>query len=309
MTGGHGAVQGSHHSSAQSMLELYRVTADDLMRIKAFHKIVSPRSEELIDAWYSWLERQPEFEQFFTDRETVERVRNLQDQYWGEFFRGQVDDDYIQKRRKLGETHARIGLPPNTYFAGMNMFFELFSEVLNDSAAAEEDQSKTLESITKCLHLDIAVVIDTYNSMVEERLTAQAKSLMEMSTPVTQIWSGILLLPIVGIIDSVRARDVMNAALAKIAETQARIFIMDISGVGVVDTAVANHLVKITKATQLMGCEATISGVSPAIAQTMVELGVDVGTVNTTSTMRDALSDAFHRVGFEIKDGRQTQRK
>ncbi len=92
----------------------------------------------------------------------------------------------------------------------------------------------------------------------------------------------------------------MNATLAKIAETQARIFILDISGVGVVDTAVANNLIKITRATRLMGCECTISGVSPAIAQTIVDLGIDVGRIKTTANMKDALSDAFHRVGMEI---------
>ena len=92
----------------------------------------------------------------------------------------------------------------------------------------------------------------------------------------------------------------MNAVLAEIAKTQARVFIMDISGVAVVDTAVANHLIKITKATRLMGCSCTISGVSPAIAQTIVELGIEVGSVKTTATMKDALSDAFNRLGMEI---------
>jgi len=104
----------------------------------------------------------------------------------------------------------------------------------------------------------------------------------------------------VGIIDSKRARDIMNAALAKIGESQARIFILDISGVGVVDTAVANHLIKITQATRLMGCACTISGVSPSIAQTIVDLGIDIGNIKTTSTMKDALAGAFHRVGMEI---------
>ena len=75
------------------------------------------------------------------------------------------------------------------------------------------------------------------------------------------------------------------------------------SGVAVVDTAVANYLIKITKATRLMGCESIISGVSPAIAQTIVDLGINVGTVKTTATMRDALSGAFKRMGMEITYG------
>ena len=92
------------------------------------------------------------------------------------------------------------------------------------------------------------------------------KSPQEMSTPVTPIWDGILLLPLVGIIDSMRTADVMNKSLTKIAETRARVC-TDIAGVATVDTGVANQLIKITKATQFMGCEAIISGVcrpSPA---------------------------------------------
>jgi len=112
------------------------------------------------------------------------------------------------------------------------------------------------------------------------------------------------MLPVVGIIDSRRAQDIMAAMLAKIAETRSRVIILDISGVAVVDTAVANHLIKITKATRLMGCECTISGVSPAIAQTIVELGIDVGDVKTTATLQDSLVDAFKRTGTVLQDAR-----
>jgi rsbT co-antagonist protein RsbR len=207
-----------------------------------------------------------------------------------------VDDEYVSRRVLVGEAHARIGLSLNTYFAGMNMFQELFSEVVRDGDFEEGERQATIDSVSKLLHFDTAIVVDTYNRLVEQTLTAQSRALMEMSTPVTEIWEGLLFLPIVGIIDSRRSRDIMNATLSKIADTQARVFILDISGVGVVDTAVANHLIKITRATKLMGCETTISGVSPAIAQTIVDLGIDVGEVKTTATMRDALADAVELV-------------
>ena len=285
---------------AAALLATYRLDDGDMRRIREFAQIAKPRMQEMVTEWYAWLQTQPEFDQFFSDTETLKRVQRLQDDYWLLFMSGSIDDEYIAMRRKVGEAHARIGLPLNTYFAGMNMFMELFGKCMRDHDMADDARSRMEESVTKLLHLDTAVVVETYNHLVEETLTAQAKSLMEMSTPVTQIWSGILLLPIVGIIDSKRARDIMNATLAKIGETQARIFILDISGVGVVDTAVANHLIKITRATRLMGCDCTISGVSPSIAQTIVDLGIDVGRIKTTSTMKDALADAFHRVGMEI---------
>jgi rsbT co-antagonist protein RsbR len=92
----------------------------------------------------------------------------------------------------------------------------------------------------------------------------------------------------------------MDAILTKVAETSSKVAILDIAGVAVVDTAVANHLIKITKATKLMGCKCTISGVSPAIAQTIVELGIDVGEVETTATLRDALGSAFNVIGVNL---------
>ena len=278
----------------------YGITHQDLARIQAFAAFVEPRMDDMIEGWYDWLKTQPEFEQYFSEADTLQRVQGLQHGYWQMFMSGVVDDTYVERRRRVGEAHARIGLPLNTYFAGMNRFLECFREVAIDAQMSDEDRLATQHSVTKLLHLDTAIVVDTYNAMVEDTLTAQANSLLEMSTPVTHIWNGILLLPIVGLIDSRRARDVMNATLEKIAESQARIFILDISGVGVVDTAVANHLIKISRATRLMGCECVISGVSPAIAQTVVDLGIDVGDVKTTATMKDALATAFSQLGLSI---------
>lgn len=124
--------------------------------------------------------------------------------------------------------------------------------------------------------------------------------LMELSTPVTQLWDGILLLPLVGIIDSKRAHDIMNAMLNKIADTQSKIFILDISGVSIMDTSVANYIIKITKATKLMGCTCFISGVSGAVAQTIVELGIQIEDIETTGNMQDALRNAFNLTGTQI---------
>lgn len=125
------------------------------------------------------------------------------------------------------------------------------------------------------------------------------RTLEEMSTPVMPIWDGILLLPLIGVVDSSRTDHAVTKTLERINETRARVFLLDISGVPAVDTAVANQLLKITKATQLMGCETVISGLSPAIARTMVELGVEVGQVRTTATLRDAFALALRKMNAQ----------
>jgi methyl-accepting chemotaxis protein len=132
-----------------------------------------------------------------------------------------------------------------------------------------------------------------FASDITAEVQKRSLALIEMSTPVTKIWDGVLFAPIVGIVDSKRSVDIMNKALSSIADTRASTLLLDIGGVAVVDTAVANHLIKIAKAAVLMGCKTIISGISPAIAQTIVELGIDLGSIQTTSTIESALRDSI----------------
>jgi anti-anti-sigma regulatory factor len=132
-----------------------------------------------------------------------------------------------------------------------------------------------------------------FASDITLEIEKRSLALLEMSTPVTKIWDGVLFAPIVGIVDSKRSVDIMNKALSSIADTRARTLMLDIGGVAVVDTAVANHLIKIAKAAVLMGCKTIISGISPAIAQTIAELGIDLGSIQTTSTIETALRDSI----------------
>lgn len=137
-------------------------------------------------------------------------------------------------------------------------------------------------------------IVDITERVEDEiRLTEQNRTIRELSTPTIKLWDGILVLPVVGVIDSTRAQYMMESMLEKILETSSRVIILDIHGVAAVDTAVANHLLKITKATKLMGCECLLSGISPAVAQTIIQLGVDMTSINTHSTLSDALERAF----------------
>ena len=291
-------------SRLTTLLELYSISDNDTEKIRSYGDIVVPKLDDFVSLFYDWLRKQPEFEEFFPNEETLNYVQKMSRDYWKKFFRPELDDDYLEKRYKIGETHARIGLPLTIYFAAMHQSLKLFTEDLYDDSLSLEDYLAAMRAVSKLIHLDTSLVVETYSRITNAAMVAQSRSLMEMSTPVTQIWEGVLFLPIVGIVDSKRAQEIMNTTLTKISQTQSRAFIMDISGVAVVDTAVANYLIKVTKATRFMGCECTISGLSPAIAQTIVELGIDVGKVKTTATMQDALVDAFQRLGLNFGGNR-----
>ena len=286
--------------NAQELKELYRISDEDLKYISELSSTAEKSMDSMIESWYKWLKTTPEFEEFFHDANTLDHARKMQIKYWLDFFKGVMDEEYMKYREKIGEIHARIGLPQDIYLAGVEHFSELILEMIEGIKMPVKKASITRRAVLKLIHLDMTTVVMSYEEMVNQKIAAQSKTLLEMSTPVTQLWGGLLLLPVVGLIDSKRAQDIMNNSLEKISDTHAKCFILDISGVAVVDTAVANHLIKITKATRLMGCECIISGVSPSIAQTIVELGIDVGTIRTTSDMKAALEASFSQMGMEI---------
>ncbi len=149
--------------------------------------------------------------------------------------------------------------------------------------------------------LEFAVDI-TAQVLYEERLREQNQTIRLMSTPTIKLWEGVLVLPVVGVIDSMRAQNMMETMLIRIVETYSKVIILDIQGVAAVDTAVANHLMKITKATKLLGCECILSGISPAVAQTIINLGIDMNAIKTKSTLSDALAEALALIDLEVRE-------
>jgi len=223
----------------------------------------------------------------------------MQIAHWKSFFEANIDESWFASRRHVGAVHAHINLPNDIYFAGVSCAARSITDRIRELGASVDEAEATRDAVTKLIYLDAFVVIEEIARIQREKIEAGSKALLEMSTPVTPIWEGILLLPLVGVIDSERTHDIMNKTLNKIAETRSKVFVLDISGVGAMDTAVANQLINITRATQLMGCETIISGVSATIARTLVELGINVGEVKTTATMRDSFEMALKSIGVE----------
>ncbi len=141
---------------------------------------------------------------------------------------------------------------------------------------------------------------EVYQQGREQVILRQQQEMLELSTPVVELWEGILALPLIGTLDSARTQVVMESLLQRIVDTGAGIAIIDITGVPTVDTLVAQHLLKTVAAARLMGAECLISGIRPQIAQTIVHLGVDLGEVVTKATLADAFTVALARTGLGV---------
>lgn len=142
--------------------------------------------------------------------------------------------------------------------------------------------------------------MEVYQQNREDVIRRQQEELLELSTPVVQLFDNILALPLIGTLDSARTQVVMENLLQRIVETGAMIAIIDITGVPTVDTLVAQHLLKTVAAARLMGADCIISGIRPQIAQTIVHLGVDLSEVTTKATIADAFTIALKRTGASI---------
>jgi rsbT co-antagonist protein RsbR len=143
--------------------------------------------------------------------------------------------------------------------------------------------------------------MEVFQKSREEVIARQQAEMLELSTPVVQLWEGILAIPLIGTLDSERTQVVMENLLQEIVETGAEIAIIDITGVPTVDTLVAQHLLKTVSAARLMGADCIISGIRPQIAQTIVHLGVDL-SVTSKANLADAFELALRRMGKSVAD-------
>lgn len=165
------------------------------------------------------------------------------------------------------------------------------------------------EILSKLIDEISMITIDDFVKGKEEQIQEQVETMMEMETPVLRIEKGALLVPIIGTLDSNRAQKVMDKMLQSILETESKVVILDITGVPAVDTAVANHILKMSKSAKLMGCTCIVSGVVPAVAQSIVNLGVEMGDLITKSSLKDAVISAFEYLKLEIVEKKESSRK
>lgn len=200
----------------------------------------------------------------------------------------------------ISESRAQQGFTPSetaTYIFSLK-------DVLLHYTQGHDYESETLlkEIIMLNQFLDKLglYTFEIYSKRREDIISRQQQEILELSTPVIQIWDGILTIPLIGTLDSSRSQMIMENLLKEITKTGAEITILDISGVPAMDTLVAQHIMKTVKAARLMGAECIISGIRPAIAQTIVQLGVDLSSVKTKASLEGALKTAFELLDLKI---------
>ena len=215
-----------------------------------------------------------------------------------------ADADWGEARaflEDLSRTRARQGFSPSeTATFVFSLKQPLFARLRQDLGRDPDALAGEMWSTSVALDRLGLYTTEVYQKSREEVIVHQQREMLELSTPVVQLWQGVLGLPLIGTLDSARTQVVMENLLRSIVETGATIAVIDITGVPTVDTLVAQHLLKTVAAARLMGADCIISGIRPQIAQTIVHLGVDLNAVTTKATLADAFAVALQRTGFAV---------
>ena len=218
---------------------------------------------------------------------------------------GEIDGPAWAKMRdmltSLSAARARQGSTPSDTATFILSFKEpLFARLREEYRSDGEGLGRESWTATRLLDKLGLFTTEVYQRTREDMIERQRRDLLELSTPVVALWEGVLAVPLIGTLDSDRTQVVMESLLQRIVDSGASIAIIDITGVPTVDTLVAQHLLKTVAAARLMGAECIISGIRPQIAQTIVHLGVDLGSVATKATLADALILALGRIGATV---------
>jgi rsbT co-antagonist protein RsbR len=218
----------------------------------------------------------------------------------------------IEASKVIGSERARSGFGIHEVMVSSEMvrhhIWKLLIEYMEDNGEWSPEPIQRLEDFIHTFQINVSAefgkVLEQAREELQEKseqLEAQRQTIRELGTPILPVHEGVLVLPLVGVVDSNRATQVMEILLEAISSYQADLVIIDITGVPVVDTSVANYILQAARATKLIGAQVILVGIGAEIAQTMVHLGVDLSDIITLANLQEGLQYAFERLGISLE--------
>lgn len=286
-------------NAPHNVLAWFDLTDTDTQQAAQLGPISGQVAEEIINRFYDHILRFESAARQFSSDKQIERVKAAQKRYFIELIAGRIDDVYIAERRRIGRIHEAAGITPTLYIGSYAYYLhQLGLSICEKMADDPETAFKLYLSLQKIAHFDMALALETYVEAREAKIETQQREMSELSTPVLKLREGLILIPVVGELDESRAHTLTVALLAGIRDTRARVVVLDITGVSFVDSAVANHLIQTVLAARLMGAKSVMTGVSPAVAQSLVRLGVSVGGLYTAGDLESGIREAEKTLGL-----------
>ncbi|PSL42460.1 rsbT co-antagonist protein RsbR [Salsuginibacillus halophilus] len=204
-----------------------------------------------------------------------------------------------ERLRSFVERLIHIGWPLSYFTRGLQAFRRVILEEMKENTQAEQAFS-TFGEVENWIDGIVNQLVDEYTGSWENTLNLQKLALKELSAPLIPVFSHISVMPLIGTIDTERAKLIMENLLEGIIEHRSQVVLIDITGVPVVDTMVAHHIIQAAEAVRLVGAECILVGIRPEIAQTIVNLGIDLGKFPTKSTLRKGIESGLEVTNKKI---------
>ena len=274
--------------------------------MSGFQQVIRSNESTILSGWLSEMAVSTRRQDLMSDgdlkRQAAELLRLFTD---ASQTNSDVESEAFKKTNEFLKEVAKSRLEQGFNPAETAMFILSLKQPLFNALrdALKGNPSQLIEEIWTAGNLLDKLAMITVSSALafrEQTILRQQEEMLELSTPVVKLWDGVLALPLIGTLDSARTQVVMESLLTAIVETNSRVAIIDITGVPTVDTLVAQHLIKTITAARLMGADCYLSGIRPAIAQTIVHLGIELADVQTKAKLSDAFALALHRMGKAI---------
>ena len=275
--------------------------ASDLPRIAAIRDVVTQHTDDYVTTFFNHLSGLDEARPLIASRAIVERARKLKKEHLVAMAQGEYGMKYVEQRIELGTLYAKVGLDARVFLGAFHQLLkQIGSAVMKQPDRKPADGFESFMSLKKIAFFDIGLIVDVLVFERERVIRQQQESIRELSTPVLQIRERLLLLPIIGVIDTQRARLITESLLRSIRANRAKVVVMDITGVATIDSKVSNHLLQTVTAARLMGAHVIVTGLSAEVAQSLVALGIELSKLNTVGDLQGGLEEAERILGYGV---------
>jgi rsbT co-antagonist protein RsbR len=278
--------------------------SDDLARIAAIKDVVCPHIEEYAATFFNHLSGLEDSKGLFAKRDILDKARRLKAEHLAAMVGGDYGATYVEQRMKLGTLYNKVGLEQRSFLGAFHALLRHIGVmVMKRGERTPLEAFENFMALKKLAFFDIGVIVDVMVFERERVIRQQQEAIRELSTPVLQVRERLLLLPIIGVIDTHRARLITENLLRSIRSNRAKVVVMDVTGVSTIDSKVANHLLQTVTAARLMGAQVIVTGLSSDVAQSLVALGIELSRFNTVGDLQGGLDEAERLLGYRVMQG------
>jgi rsbT co-antagonist protein RsbR len=273
----------------------------DAERIASVADLIREHADDYTNAFFNHLATLEEGRKLISNRPVLNKLRELKNEHLRAMVGGEYGLSYVEQRVELAALYASQELDTRAFLGAFHHLLRSIGEdIMKQAKGTPLEAFEAFMSFNKVAFFDIGVIVDVLAFERERLIRQQQEAIRELSTPVLQLRERLLLLPIIGLIDTHRARVITENLLRSIRSNRAKVVVMDVTGVLTIDSKVANHILQTVTAARLMGSRIIVTGLSSDVAQALAATGIELSKLTTVGDLQGGLEEAEQMMGYRI---------